>query len=198
MASSFSFKKEDLDRITGKINTLKANCSPSSEGPIAKLVLNYVSEYQHTVVNAMGSVFGDEGGSAELDILGSSMSTNWSPLSIATMEHKRDNGLSLYVWSATGKTEKAVKLSSLDISKATVGFFAGIDKATNPDEYRKAINTEFGAEGSEFNPDRDYQGKVWLARPLFTVANSIFKSNSAQIIKAIHSLALAGVNWGSR
>lgn len=190
---TITFNEANKKRIIDKVKTLKENCNTLKGGPVSKIVLEYVTAYQNTIVEAMTSIRGDDGGVATLNVMGMSKSTWWSPLTEYTMDIKRDRGLSLYVWNATGKTESAVKIQEVHIPYRAVTFFAGIDKAGNEDEYQKAINTEFGASGSQFTGDSD----TWVSRPLFTIANEVIKANSQNIANAVRSAVMSNVNWGA-
>lgn len=197
------FNKTDQARIIKKIEALKSNCNTLTGGPVCNIVLEYVTAYQNTIVEAMANIDGESGGSPTFKVKEMSQNTWWAPLTELTMNTKRDLGLSLSVWNATGKTRESVKIQEVHIPYRAVKFFAGIDKATNPAEYQKAINTEFGARSSttDFKHDGGFAAPFWVsnwvARPLFTIANEVIKANSQNIANAVRSAVMSNVNWGA-
>jgi hypothetical protein len=187
--------KDQLNRITGKLDTLRHNCRVKAGSPVYNVVFQYVTQYQATIIKAMASVDGATGGAASFDIAGKSASIYWEALSEYTVRFKEQHGLSAYIWNATGDTQSAVKVEGVSLGAST-RFFAGISKAANQTEYERALAVEFGADkgtspiGST-NPDK------WEARPLFTIANQLIKDNRQQITEAIRFSLMSGVNWGS-
>lgn len=186
------FNKNDLARIQGKLARLQDNCKGIKGTPVFDITLSYVTAYQTTIVKAMGSVEGAQGGTPDLTYLGKSENVYWHALSSYTLEFQQKEGLSTAIWVATGETRKAVEHGvELEVSGPVKSFFAGLDKAKNPEEYQRAIETEFGGAASNF-----VNREQWPSRPLFTIANHIFASNKGVILAAIKQAALAGVNWG--
>lgn len=187
------FNTGDLTRITKKIERLKRNVEVRNSSPVFNVVLQYVNEYKQAVQVAMESVYGEDGGSPKLTYLGMSGNTHWEALSDYTMQIKKEKGLSLYIWTATGGTKSAVQVK-IDQSAQTKAFFAGIDRASNPEAFRRAVDSEFGGVGQGLSGSVQQN---WPSRPLFTIINQIFIDHHAKITEAVHRALMDGVNWGA-
>lgn len=186
MSISIKFNSADVKRITGKLNKLKENCSTAEGSKLTRLVLTLADEYGKAIVSVMG-VVDEEGGSAtSTPFLGHTFQVTWLGLSELTKRVKRKEGLTLEIWKATGKTAKAVKVKEFHKQYKELNVFIGIDSSTNPEEYEKAINNEFGG----YNGIRDN------SRALFTLANRAFLDIREDIIREIKNVIFDGVNWG--
>lgn len=195
MAFELKFKEADVKRLKEKIDILKKNCSTAKNSPVAEFVVTLADQYGRAIQSVMGVVSGEDGGSAtSTPFFGTPFSVGWLSLSERTLKKKHKDGLTLEIWKATGKTQKAVKSSTYHVPYKQVRVFAGIDKGTDEDAWLKAMNNEYGL----------YSGKDGVEagfipgpkRALFTLANEAFRSQQANIIKEIRRLIMVGVDWG--
>lgn len=181
-------KKSDLNRITQRLEKIARELQ-NEKSPVLSYQVHLLDEYKNVVAAAMGSVKGS-GGSVFLDFeLGTARSW-WAGLAPFTMAYKAyKNGTStaaLTIWEDTGETKQAV---------GRYGDFAGIDGSRNPEEYKRAINTEYG----DTLGDLVGFGGGWPKRALFTIANKIFVDNKDEIVEEVRrrvNKTIENSGWG--
>lgn len=171
----------DLKRIEGKLNKLKDFGKQGTK--VYQYRLDLLENYKTAVTSLMGTV-NASGGVVSINFMDKSQMAYWEGLADSTIALKKAKaGWRLEIWEASGETKRAVRVRRRE-------GFAGIDKATDPEAFRKALNTEFGGTTV-------LDGPVWSERGLFTIANNIFKENKDLIVKAISKLIREDIRWGS-
>lgn len=193
MGLTLKLNQKDVERITGKLKKIKENCSTSKGSPIAKFVVTLADQYGDAVQSVMGVVDETGGSATSTPFFGSSFSVGWIGLSEMTMKKKREAGMTLEIWKATGETQKAVASPSrkawaeFHVPYREIRVFAGIDIKHDRAAFEKAMNNEYGW----------YDGVDGNNRALFTLANEVFRSQKDAILREVKRLMLDGVNWGA-
>lgn len=208
MSSSIKFNKKDVDRILGKLTKITDEIK-SPNGLIFEYRFILLDEYAKAVAAAMGSVRAVSGGRAKFGNLhiGAPQAAYWDALSPYTLAKKggwggKDANYSLTIWKDTGETQKAVQIydsnGSPMTNKGAPSLFAGIPGGT--EAYRKALATEFGAQGGGWGQKSLTEYTDWPSRPLFTVVNAAFKANKPAILEAMRQRIISitrNAGWGS-
>lgn len=155
----------DLRRITSVLQQSKTVIRETS--PKYRWTLNILDHYQNVVAKAMGSVRGT-GGSIHLSYRGVTKNKYWEPLAPATIEAYNLDAAVLSIWKYTGKTQAAVHTE-----EAPYGGFAGLT-----DTRLVASATVMEEGGYPVNRHPNYEGtdRPAYARPLFSIANSLFET----------------------
>lgn len=189
----------DFRRITQKLDNLQTALK-AKDGAVLKYLFNYVAlGYRDAVLSGIGTVpANDVFDRAPVhktlkSFMDTSVSVNWNPLAASTILKKKDAGLSMSIWMATGDTaDKVVKDVYFKQFPMTSKIFVGIDGSKNKAVFDRAIAAEFGGVS---NPG----GREFKGRALFTLLNQVFRSQLPQIRVALKEKlreAIQDVGWG--
>lgn len=187
----------DLSRITSALTQSKSVIREAA--PKYRWTLDILDNYKKVVASAMGSVKGT-GGSVKLSYRGVTKNKYWEPLTKATIEAYQLDAAVLSIWKYTGKTQEAVHRE-----EASYGGFAGLD---NPKLVTSATVMEEGGDPVNRHPNYDGKDKPAYARPLFSIANSLFETvitkamndPSSQLYKELCSDVISSIKhlWVSK
>ena len=157
----------DLNRITSALTQSKSVIRATA--PKYRWTLDILDHYKDVVASAMGSVKGT-GGSVKLSYRGVTKNKYWEPLTEATIGAYQLDAAVLSIWKYMGGTQGAVKVHT---EEASYGGFAGI---LDPDIVASATAMEEGGMPVNRHPNYEGEAKPAYARPLFSIANSLFET----------------------
>lgn len=187
----------DLSRITSALAQCKSVIREAA--PKYRWTLEILDNYKNVVAGAMGSVAGT-GGSVKLSYRGVTKNKYWQPLAPATIEAYQLDVAVLRIWKYTGKTQEAVHRE-----EASYGGFAGI---LDPNIVASATAMEEGGDPVNRHPNYEAEAKPAYARPLFSIANSLFETvitkamndPSSQLYKELCSDVISSIKhlWVSK